>query len=127
MKKYNVYKIINDVNDIIYIGQTTETLSARFSRHIGYQLRTQNSKFYQAIRKIGKGHFSIQLIETCSNQEELNEREYFWLTTTPKDKLYNTRIECGKCGGKNPENVAKRPDVIKKIALSKMRWKKSTC
>ena len=35
-KKYFVYKILNDINDKVYIGQTTESLENRFKRHCGY-------------------------------------------------------------------------------------------
>ena len=36
--KYIVYKITNNINGKVYIGQTTETIEKRWKRHCGYQL-----------------------------------------------------------------------------------------
>lgn len=46
-----IYKITCKVNNKVYIGQTTETVSKRFSRHMGYQKNDHDTKFYRAVRK----------------------------------------------------------------------------
>lgn len=48
--QYIIYKIINDFNNKIYIGQTTETLEKRFARHCGYQLN-DDTYFHRVIKK----------------------------------------------------------------------------
>lgn len=74
-----IYKIINDVNDKIYIGQTINTIEYRFKCHINEANQTiHQSKFHLALSKIGAEHFKIELIEECPN-EELNDREEYWI------------------------------------------------
>ena len=74
-----VYKIVNKINGKIYVGQTTEKLNQRFSRHMGYQKDDKDTKFYRAVRKYGKSNFYIELIEEVKTLEELNTREEYWI------------------------------------------------
>ena len=55
-----IYKIYNDVNDKIYIGQTIRTIEHRFCQHI-YDSKNEDRNYplYCAMRKYGKEHFSI--------------------------------------------------------------------
>lgn len=74
-----IYKIINSVNDKVYIGQTKRTLSARFREHCWNAMNSNyNYPLHNAIRKYGVENFSIELIEKCDNKD-LNEREKFWI------------------------------------------------
>ena len=57
MKKFIVYKITCKINNKMYVGQTTQTLKQRFSRHMGYQKDEHNTKFYRAVRKYGAENF----------------------------------------------------------------------
>ena len=78
-RSFKVYKITCKVNNKIYIGQTIESLTQRFNRHMGYQKDEHDTKFYRAIRKYGKDNFYIELLEEVSNQNELDKREYYWI------------------------------------------------
>jgi group I intron endonuclease len=71
-----IYKIVNDVNDKIYVGKTTKSLDIRFKEHISDSTRKTEEKrpLYNAIRKYGAEHFNILLIEECDVSIE-NERE----------------------------------------------------
>ena len=80
-----IYKISNDINDLVYIGQTTSSIYARFKQH--YYDRNENNKFHNAIRELGIEHFKIELLEECSN-EELDEREKYWISYY--DSFYTT-------------------------------------
>ena len=71
-----IYKIINDIDDKVYIGKTTRTLKVRFQEHC-YEKRG-NSKLHNAIQKYGAEHFSIICLEECDNSL-LNEREHYWI------------------------------------------------
>lgn len=42
-----IYKITCKANNKIYIGQTSESLKQRFSRHMGYQKDDHDTKFYE--------------------------------------------------------------------------------
>ena len=117
---YYIYKITNDINDKIYIGQTTESLKQRFNRHCGYQLN-DNTHFHRAMKKYGIEHFSIELVEEVNNQEELDEREFYWINFyNSVENGYNTKNVKGKCGGDTLSNHPNLENIKKKISVSKM-------
>lgn len=74
-----IYKITNDLNSKVYIGQTRGGLESRLKEHL-YDARVgkDNSKFHSAIRELGENHFSISLVEECETSQ-LNERERYWI------------------------------------------------
>lgn len=98
--KSKIYKIINDVNDKVYVGKTVNSLSTRFKQHLNDATKREEEKrpLYNAINKYGAEHFSIELIEVCDSQIE-NEREQFWIGFYKGyEEGYNaTRGGKGKC------------------------------
>lgn len=78
-----IYKIINDINDKIYIGKTEFSIETRFKEHCCDAFREHYGKrpLYNAMRKYGIEHFHIELIEETNEAEE---REKFWI------KFYNS-------------------------------------
>ena len=70
--KSKIYKIVNDVNDYIYIGSTVERLSIRMSK-IRFDKKRKNSHISQHTLKYGPENFHIILIEEypCTNKEQL--------------------------------------------------------
>lgn len=72
-----IYKITNDINNKVYIGQTTYSLEERWKHHIADASRYPY-KIYRAINKYGIEHFQIQLIEECPN-EDLDKKEIYWI------------------------------------------------
>lgn len=56
-----VYKIINDLNNKIYIGQTSFSVEERFKQHLrdAKKDKVKNRPLYSAIRKYGPIHFHI--------------------------------------------------------------------
>lgn len=73
-----IYKITNDINDKVYIGQTSLTVEHRFKEHLikAHGLERQNLPLYNAMRKYGVEHFQVETIEETDN---LNEREKYWI------------------------------------------------
>lgn len=72
-----IYKIINDINDKIYVGMTRYTIENRWKEHkINY--RYKNTHLYSAMKKYGIEHFKILLIEECPI-DKLIEREAYWI------------------------------------------------
>ena len=69
-----IYVIKNDVNDKIYIGQTSRSIEVRWKEHV----RQHNCIIYKAINKYGIEHFWIEQIEECDDAL-LNEREKYWI------------------------------------------------
>ena len=85
-----IYKVSNTVNSKPYIGQTTRTPEERFEEHLKActaKARCEQ-KFYAAIVELGKDKFYVETIDCAKSQEELNEKEKYWI------KYYNS-IENG--------------------------------
>jgi len=76
-KNGRIYKIVNDVDDKIYVGSTTLSLCRRMTNHRCDAKKGKTFKLYQHVRDIGIGHFRIVLIEKypCDDREELRKRE----------------------------------------------------
>lgn len=119
-----IYKITNDTNGKVYIGQTIRPIQQRFQRHVNDATNNViDTHFARAIRLYGAEHFSIEEIDSATSQEELNEKERYWI------KFYNSIVDgynetdaLYKRGGntyasKDQEDM----DIIKtKIYLSKI-------
>lgn len=75
-----IYKITNDINNKVYVGQTTQTLEQRFKQHQqdAFYKKYEKRPLYSAIRKYGIEHFQISLIEECLDSE-LSNREIYWI------------------------------------------------
>ena len=81
MNKYKhskIYKIVNDVDDMVYVGSTTEPLDRRWLTHLIDYKRRPNNKLYTKIHKLGIEHFKIILISIypCKSKEQLIYREF---------------------------------------------------
>lgn len=73
-----IYKIVNDINQKIYIGKTEFSIEKRFKEHCSDSKKRQNEKrpLYSAMNKYGIKNFHIELIEETNNPEE---REKYWI------------------------------------------------
>lgn len=80
-KVFHVYKITNTENGKLYIGITQKGYKRRFLDHLWQSRKSRKScrALYAAINKYGENSFKVDLIETCKNRDELNEREIFWI------------------------------------------------
>lgn len=76
-----VYKITNNINGKVYIGQTVQYSTRRISNHKYYlRLGTHYSSHLQrAWNKYGEDNFTFENIDTASSIEELNEKEQYWI------------------------------------------------
>lgn len=76
-----IYKLVNDVNDEIYVGSTASTLTKRLYGHKYSVKRGKTSKIYSFMRDLGLEHFRIVLIEAfeCKNKDELRKREQYYI------------------------------------------------
>ena len=81
--KGKIYKILNTIDDEIYVGSTIDTLSARMAKHRSEINTTQKHKYklYEHMKGIGCNQFYIELIEyfDCSSVEELRAKEGEWI------------------------------------------------
>ena len=75
-----IYKITNNVNGKIYIGQTIQNVKERFYQHCATKCSDSvlNMAIHRAIKKYGKSNFTIEVIEEVE-QNILNDREKYWI------------------------------------------------
>lgn len=78
-RRGKIYKISNDINSKVYIGQTVQDVKKRFCNHCGKDNHNENMAIKRAIQKYGKEHFKIEIIEDDILKENLNEREMYWI------------------------------------------------
>ena len=117
-----IYVIKNDINDKVYVGQTIHTLKMRFSQHLKKSMIDNNPyrKLYNAIRKYGKVHFFIELVEDNIPISQLNEKEIYYIEQYNSfEQGYNST-----CGG-DSKNIYKDEDVkrIKELISDKVPTK----
>lgn len=88
-----IYKIINNLNDDIYIGSTVKQLSNRMAGHRTFAKNLINkSRIYTTMRNNGISNYSIILVESfnCNNKEQLRQREdYYIQLLKPKLNMNN--------------------------------------
>ena len=110
-----IYKIVNTLNDKVYIGQTIN-IDFRFYEH-KRKLRLKqhyNSYLQNAYNKYGEC-FSYEIIEECS-LEELDEREIYWINYyKSNNREYGYNIMSG--GQSNRCNAQESRDKISKPVL----------
>lgn len=78
--KGKIYKLVNDVNDEIYVGSTTQTLKQRLNTHKGLSKIHPNRHVYSKLNEVGWKNVHIILLEEVesSNAYQLLERERYW-------------------------------------------------
>lgn len=116
-----IYKITCKVNGKSYIGQTHENIERRFARHMGYQKNDNDTKFYRAVNKYGVENFYIEQIDTANTQEELDDKEIYWIKYYDTYKNgYNSKLSKGRCGGDTLSNHPNKEIISEKIRQSKI-------
>ena len=122
MNKYNsgkIYKVVNTIDDNIYIGSTITRLCDRIGSHRkNAKNEEKQSIFYTHMRKVGIEHFKIILIKLfpCESKDELEAEEFNEMSKYDKSILLNDNTVFKK---RSPNHVAK---VIKKGEES-ANWK----
>lgn len=115
-KIYYIYKIINLINNKIYIGQ-----------HYGYiddNYMGSGLLINRALLKYGKENFKKEIIEICNSKKEINNREKYWIY------FYNsTNIKIGyniTKGGNGGDIYTNNPNKDKILIKFKNRipWNK---
>ena len=75
--KGKIYKILNNIDDEIYVGSTTETLGQRMAKHRHSMKAKPQYKLYKHMHELDVGNFYIELIENypCNDVYALRARE----------------------------------------------------
>lgn len=97
-----VYVSYNTISGKYYIGLTR---SNKFkSSYVGSGVLIR-----KAINKYGKENFEVKVLEWCFNEQELKDREEYWISyfkASESDKFYNLSI-----GGESKKGVSMSEDV----------------
>ena len=79
--KGKIYKILNSIDDEIYVGSTIKTLSQRMASHRSLANFNPYNKLYKHMIDIGIDKFYIELVENypCNDVYELRAREGYYI------------------------------------------------
>lgn len=94
-EKTGIYKITNQKNGLVYIGQAVD-IATRWKTHAkaGLGIDTPaNNKLYKSMIEDGLESFSFEVLEEC-NRSELNEKEKFYIELYQSD-IYGFNSNAG--------------------------------
>ena len=94
-----IYKITNQVNSKIYIGQ---------DKHNNPNYLGSGKILHLAFKKYGAENFIKEIIEVCESKEHLDERERYWINfykSTDRNIGYNIAL-----GGDGGDTISNHPD-----------------
>lgn len=106
-----IYKLVNNVDDEIYVGSTCNPLRVRKGDHKSRAKTKSNYKIYKHLNEVGWENVEIILIEVfgCESKDELHKRERHWIDTL-KPSL-NKQIPTRKL---NEYYIDNREELLKK-------------
>jgi group I intron endonuclease len=93
-----IYKIANNINGKIYVGQTIKSLDHRICCH----LRLNKTPVQKALNKYGIQSFIISIIDTAESKEVLDEKERYWIKFLNSKFPNGYNLTDGGEGIKNP-------------------------
>lgn len=114
-----IYKATNLKNNKVYIGQTTESLGSRKSKHYNKAFNNKfNTYFLNALKKYDKNDFTWEEIDNANTLEELNTKEQHWI------KYYNSNIhDYGYNSTSGGDYSIMTEETRKKISIAKKQYK----
>ena len=76
-KNAKIYRLVNNVDGLEYIGSTTSTLVKRKCEHKSCAKNKADRRVYKHLNKVGWDNVEIVLVKNyaCNNKEELNAEE----------------------------------------------------
>jgi len=98
-----IYKLLNTVTNDFYVGKTKTSLQRRFTNHKTKANSGSTYYIHNAMRYYGYNNFVIETVEEVDDENQLNEREIYWIETLKP--VYN--IHKGGQGGSEKG----RPDI----------------
>lgn len=108
-----IYKIANDVNDKVYVGQTLQTLKNRIKGH-KFDSKIKPYPIYRAIRKYGWKHFFFEILEDNIPLEKLNERELYWTNKLNALRPHGYSLVAGQNGRIVSEESKRKMSIARK-------------
>ena len=114
-----IYLTTNLINGKRYIGQKKSDIFLK-EKYLGSGLALK-----EAINKYGKENFTVELIEWCENEDELNEREKYWISFY--NAVLNKSFYNEKSGGRgfSSKEISKWQKGSKRSEATKQRQSES--
>ena len=103
--QYYIYKITNNLNGKIYVGQHKMRKNESLREYMGKGIAIQ-----EAYKKYGRANFKKEIIEYIyddENNEKVSEREIFWIKELNSKYPNGYNISDGGEGGCTKESAAK--------------------
>lgn len=120
-----IYKITNNINNRVYIGQTTKTLEERKNNYYNEYKWSKNPRIIiQAMRKYGFSNFNFEIIEdNIKTQQDLDKQERYYIMevyhSLVEENGYN--VECGgNSNGKHTLATKQKIGMAQKGKLNHM-------
>ena len=122
---YQVYKITNLLNNMVYIGSSVE-VERRWRQHkqasINENDHHYNYPLMEAFREFGINNFKFEVVETCNDYKEMIKAEHNWII---KEDCVNPK---GYNQTDNTESPMFDPEIAKKMSDTKReKYGKRVC
>lgn len=95
---FKVYRIVNKINNKVYIGITSRNINMRYEEHISRaRCGQRKSRLYDAVRKYGKENFILSEIDKTDSEDAVRKLETKYINIYDS---YNSGYNCnlGGCG-----------------------------
>ena len=113
-KTYYIYKLVNDANDKVYIGQTRNP-KARFS-----VCQYRGKKIADAIKEIGWDKFHFNLLATTTEESEANRLELHFINEY--DSVNNGYNSSYKTNEHRANKRSAKARAKQRATMSTSRW-----
>ncbi|PSN56876.1 hypothetical protein C0J52_00657 [Blattella germanica] len=127
-----IYRIVNDVDDKVYVGSSKRQLKERMDQHkrASRQTKYAHIPLYMHMNTIGIEHFKIELIEvmTVNNRQELLDKEAIEIRKIDKSKSLNVRgygVDQDRRRSTDHERYLRNQEHLRLYARESYRKKKS--
>ena len=121
-----IYKIVNNVNDKVYVGKTCRTLTIRWKEHCKHCNEGVDYPIYRAMKKYGIDAFHMELIEECNNTDICNVGSYLFKDRTQQGGFhgpvidgFQDKVYFGYMQADNRELGEKARDFLERLSDSK--------
>lgn len=121
-----IYKAQNNINNKIYIGQTTQTLESRANQHYrdAKCKKKKHPFFHEEIIKYGFNNFTFIAIDFTKDPQEADDKERFWISFfDSSNSLHGYNLDSGGIRGGNKSEATK--EKIGKTTIEKWNDKET--
>ena len=119
-----IYQIVNLDNHKVYIG-SSKNIEQRFITHRKHleEFKHSNNYLQQEYDKFGADRFRFEVIEYVENEEDLLQREQYWideLDVCNENKGYKI---CPIAGSRDCEwTYENKGDTVKRVSIKNVDW-----